>query len=210
MTESIELNASTREIVGKANRRLPDDRLPAVLYGAGHKAQPISVDRHTFQQLLHHEGLMSALVKLAVDEHKPVNVIVKSLQHDPVKGSLEHVDFWAVKMTQRITTVVPVHFVGESPGVKAGGVMTHNVQSVHVESLPGDMPDHLEADVSALEVGDSLHVSDLRAPDGVTILDAADEILCSVLAPKVEEAAEATEEIAEPEVIGEKSETAEE
>lgn len=208
MTESIDLNASVREVVGKANRRLPDDRLPAVLYGSGHKSQAISVDRHAFQQLLHHEGLMSALVKLTVDGHKPVTVIVKSLQHDPIKGSVEHVDFWAVKMTQKITTVVPVHFVGESPGVHAGGVMTHNVQTVHVESLPGDMPDHLEVDVSALEIGDSLHVSNIVATAGVAILDAEDEILCSVLAPKVEEVEEGVE-AAEPEVIGEKPEAEE-
>jgi large subunit ribosomal protein L25 len=209
MTESIDLQASSREVVGKANRRVPHDRLPAVLYGAGHKSQAISVDRHAFQQLLHHEGLMSALVKLTVDDHKPVTVIVKSLQHDPLKGNVEHVDFWAVKMTQKITTVVPLHFVGESPGVHGGGVMTHNVQTVHVESLPADMPDHLEADISALEVGDSLHISDIVAPEGVIILDAADEILCSVLAPKVEEE-EVTEEAVEPEVIGEKPEASEE
>jgi large subunit ribosomal protein L25 len=204
MTESIDLNASIREVVGKANRRLPGGRLPGVLYGDGHKAQAVSVDRHTFEQLLHGEGLMSSLVKLTVDEHKPLTVVVKSLQHDPVKGTLEHVDFWAVKMTQKIATVVPVHFVGDSPGARVGGVLTHNVQTVHVESLPADMPEHLEVDISGLEIGDSLHISDIVAQAGVTILDAADEILCSVLAPKAEEAEEAATEQAEPEVIGEK------
>lgn len=204
MTESIDLNANTREVVGKANRRLPHDRLPGVLYGVGHEAQPLSVDRHIFGQLLHKEGLMSSLVKLIVDEHEPVNVIVKSLQRDAVKGSLEHVDFWAVDMKQKVTTVVPVHFLGESPGVKSGGVLTHNMQTVHVESLPTEMPEYLETDISGLEVGDSLHVSDIVAQGGVTILDAADEILCSVLAPKAEEVeVEVAEEVAEPEVIGE-------
>jgi len=206
MTESIELTANTREVVGKANRRLPGDRLPGVLYGVGHKAQAVSVDRHAFELLLHHEALMSSLVKLTVDDHKPVTVIVKSLQHDPLKGNIQHVDFWAVKMNQMISTVVPVHFEGESPGVKTGGVMTHNVQTIHVESLPGDMPDHLSVDVSALEVGDSVHISDIVAPAGVTILDSPDEILASVLAPKVEEEEAVAEEAAEPEVIGEKPE----
>jgi len=208
MTESIDLKASTREVIGKANRRLPGDRLPAVLYGVGHKAQAISVDRHAFEQLLHHEGLMSSLVKLTVDEHKPLTVIVKSLQHDPLKGTVTHADFWAVKMTQMIATVVPLHFVGDSPGVKTGGVMTHNVQTIHVESLPGDMPEYLEVDISGMEVGDSIHVSDIVPPAGVTIVDAAEEILASVLAPKVEEE-EVVEEAAEPEVIGEKPETEE-
>jgi large subunit ribosomal protein L25 len=207
MTESIDLNANTREVVGKANRRLAHDRLPGVLYGVGHEAQPLSVDRHIFGQLLHKEGLMSSLVKLTVDEQKPVNVIVKSLQRDAVKGSLEHVDFWAVNMTQMVATVVPVHFLGESPGVKTGGVLTHNIQNVHVESLPTEMPEFLEADISSLEIGDTLHISDIVALDGVTILDAADEILCSVVAPKAEEVElEVGAEAAEPEVIGEKSE----
>lgn len=206
MAESIDLKANTREVVGKANRRLPGDRLPGVLYGVGHKAQALSVDRHAFELLLQHEGLMSSLVKLTVGEQKSVNVIVKSLQHDPVKGALEHVDFWAVNMKQKVTTVVPVHFLGEAPGVKSGGVMTHNVQGVHVESLPTEMPEYLEADIGLLEVGDSLHISDIVALEGVTILDAMDEILCSVLAPKAEEVEVVAEEAEEPEVIGEKPE----
>jgi large subunit ribosomal protein L25 len=207
MAESIDLNANAREVIGKANRRLSHERLPAVLYGVGHEAQAISVDRHVFGLLLHNEGLMSSLVKLTVDANKPVNVIVKSLQHDPVKGTLTHVDFWAVNMKQQVTTVVPVHFLGEAPGVKTGGVMTHNMQTVRVESLPTEMPEYLEADVSMLEVGDSLHISDIVPPSGVTILDAADEIICSVLAPMAEEVeAEIAEEVTEPEVIGEKSE----
>ncbi|MDO8914462.1 MAG: 50S ribosomal protein L25 [Coriobacteriia bacterium] len=207
MAESIDLNATAREVIGKANRRLPHERLPAVLYGVGHESTAISVDKHVFGLLLHKEGLMSSLVKLTVDENKPVNVIVKSLQHDPLKGTVTHVDFWAVNMKQMVATSVPVHFLGESPGVKTGGVMMHNIQTVHVESLPTEMPEYLEADVSALEIGDSLHISDIVALDGVTILDAADEILCSVVAPKAEEVEEeiATEAV-EPEVIGEKSE----
>ena len=205
MAESIDLNASTRDVIGKANRRLSKDRLPAVIYGVGHKAEAISVDRHHFGQLLHGEGLMSSLVKLTVDGDKAVNVIVKSLQHDPVKGSLEHIDFWAVNMKQKVETAVPLHFLGEAPGVKTGGVMMHNMQNVHVESLPTEMPEYLEADISAREIGDSLHVSDIVAQSGVTILDASDEIICSVVAPKVEEVEEVAE-TAEPEVIGEKPE----
>jgi large subunit ribosomal protein L25 len=207
MAESIDLNASAREVIGKANRRLSHDRLPAVVYGVGHTAKAISVDRHAFGLLLSHDGLMSSLVKLTVDEHAPVNVIVKSLQHDPLKGNVTHIDFWAVNMKQMVATSVPVRFLGEAPGVKTGGVMMHNIQTVHVESLPTAMPEYLEADVSALEIGDSLHISDLVALDGVTILDAADEILCSVVAPKAEEVEEeGATEATEPEVIGEKSE----
>jgi len=211
MTEFIELSATTRESTGKANRRIDAGLLPAVVYGTGHKAQSIAVDRHGFELLLHHGSITSSLVKLTVDGGKPINVIVKSVQHDAIKGSALHVDFWAIKMDQMITTVVPVHFSGDAPGVKAGGVMTHNVQQIHVESLPTSMPEFLEADVSGLEIGDSIHVSDLVPVEGVTILDDADEIIASVVAPKVEEVEEvAAEEAAEPEVIGEKDEKSEE
>jgi len=208
MTESIELKAAGRELVGKANRRLAgSNRLAAVVYGVGHTPQSISVDRHDFELAVHHGGMMSSIVKLAIDDQKPVNVIVKSIQRDAVKDSIQHVDFWAVNMKQMISSTVPIHFTGESAGVKVGGVMTHNLREVHIEALPADLPEFLEVDISALEIGDSLHVGDLTVSDKFTITSAADEIVCSVSAPK---AAEVEEEVAaegaEPEVIGEKSE----
>ncbi len=205
MTETYELTGTARESVGKANRRMAGSgMMPGVLYGVGHTPQAIAVDRHTFELLAKREGVTSSLVKLTVDERKPVNVIVKSIQHDPVKGTIIHADFWAVNMKQRISTLVPVHFIGDSPGVKAGGVMTHNMQQVNVEALPDGLPDYLEADISALEIGDSLHLSDLPVPDGVTLLDHPEEIVCSVMAPKALEVEEVVEEAAEPEVVGEK------
>jgi large subunit ribosomal protein L25 len=208
MTENIELNATSRPSVGKANRRMADSGLlPAVLYGVGTAAAAIAVDRHAFELLASHEGLTSSLIKLTVDDNKPVTVLVKAVQRDAVKSTLLHVDFWAVSMTQKITTSVAIHFIGDSPGVKVGGVMTHNAQQVHVETLPAEIPDHLEADISGLEIGDALHMSDLVVPDGVVILDAPDEIICSVQAPKAAEVEEeVVEEAAEPEIIGEKPE----
>jgi large subunit ribosomal protein L25 len=200
MSETTEIKASSRDIVGKANRRVEPDRLPAVVYGAAVTARSISIDRHEFEQLLvHEEGFTSKLMKLAVE----------SVQRDPATGGLLHVDFWAVAMTQSIVTTVPVHFEGEAPGVKAGGVMMHNLQLVQVEALPGDLPDALVADISAMEVGDSIHVSDLIAPKGVTIVETPEEIVASVVAPaKAEE--EAPElEAEQPEVIGEEESAAE-
>jgi large subunit ribosomal protein L25 len=210
MAQTTEIQATHREIVGKANRRLDAARLAAVVYGAGVGSRPITIERHEFEQLLaHDEGFASRLMKLAVDDEKPVNVIVKSLHRDPATNSILHVDFWEVAMTQSIVTSVPIHFAGEAPGVKAGGVMMHNLQHVQIEALPGDLPDSLMADISALEVGDSLHVSDIVPPKGVTLVDSPDEILASVVAPaKVEEEVVVLEE-EQPEVIGEEQESAE-
>jgi len=203
MTENIEMKATARTTVGKANRRLNDDQLAGVVYGSAVKSVAVAVDRHDFEQVLSHEGnISSKLIDLTVDEHKPVHVIVKDLQHDPLKGRVTHVDFWAVNMRRPVTTTVPVHFEGEAPGVKTGGVFMHNVQHINVEALPDELPEFVVADISTLEVGDSVHVRDLTAPKGVTILDAEDEIVASVVAPAKEEEA-AVEEAVEPEVIGE-------
>lgn len=205
MTQAIELTAATRDVIGKAGRRLAGrNLLPAVVYGVKHTPQAVQVDRHAFEQLLHRESVMSSVLKLAVDGHKPVNVIVKDIQRDAVKGTIQHVDFWAVRMDQTISTTVPITFVGESAGVKAGGVMTHNLRELYIEALPAEMPDVVEADITALEIGDSLHVSDLVVPEGVQVTSSPDDIVCSVLAPKAAEVEEVVEEeAAEPEVVGE-------
>jgi large subunit ribosomal protein L25 len=213
MGENIEIKAASRDIVGKANRRLGADKVPAVIYGVGVESKPVELDRHEFELLVSRsEGISARLIDLSVDGDKPVNVIAKAIQHDPTSGHPIHVDFWVVNMKRAITTAIQVHFLGEAPGVKTGGVMMHNLSAVQIESLPSDLPEYLEVDISGLEVGDSVHVRDLLVPRGVTILDAEDEIVASVVPPAKsieEEEAEAAEaalvgvEPVEPEVIGE-------
>jgi large subunit ribosomal protein L25 len=207
MAENIRMKAATRETVGKANRRLDGTKLAGVVYGTAHKSRAVEVERHEFEQVLSHEGnIASKLIDLTVDDGKPVHVIVKSLQRDPVKGTVIHVDFWAVNMRRPVTTTVPVHFEGDAPGLKTGGVFMHNVQHINVEALPDELPEFVTVDISTLEVGDSVHVRDLVAPKGVTILDHADDIVASVVAPAKEEEVAEVEEAAEPEVIGESPE----
>ena len=202
MPENIELTATARDIIGKANRRLaPKGKLPAVVYGVGHEPISVSLDRHEVDQLLLH-GAASSLIELTIDDAKPVHTIIKDIQRDPIKGAVLHLDLWAVSMKKQVSTVVPIHFIGDPAGVRTGGVLTHNLREVHVDSLPGDMPDALEVNVEALEVGDSLHVSDLVAPKGVVITSPADEIICSVIPPTKAVEEEVVEETAEPEVIG--------
>jgi large subunit ribosomal protein L25 len=204
MAENIRIKATTREMIGKTHRRLDDSKLAGVVYGAAHESQAVEVERHDFEQVLSHEGnIASKLIDLTVDGGKTVHVIVKSLQRDVMKGTVMHVDFWAVNMRQKVTTTVPVHFEGDAPGTKTGGVFMHNVQHINVEALPDELPEFLLADISALEVGDSIHVRDLVVPKGVTVLDDVDEIVASVVPPAKEEEVEVAEEAAEPAVIGE-------
>jgi large subunit ribosomal protein L25 len=213
MADNIEIKATSREVVGKANRRLGADKVPAVIYGVGVESRPVELDRHEFELLVSRsEGISARLIDLTLDGGKPVNVIAKAIQHDPTSGHPIHVDFWVVNMKQSISTSIQVHFLGEAPGVKTGGVMMHNLSSVQIESLPSDLPEYLEIDISGLEIGDSVHVRDLIVPKGVTILDSEDEIVASVVPPAKsieEEEAEAAEaalvgaEPVEPELIGE-------
>lgn len=205
MAENIKMKATSRSIVGKANTRLDREQLAAVIYGTALDSKAISVDRHAFQQVLVHEGnISSKLIELTLDGGKPIHVIVKALQHDPRKGFIQHVDFWAVNMKQMISTTVPVHFEGDAPGVHAGGVLMHAVQHINVEALPDNLPEAIVYDISAMEIGDVVHIRDLVAPKDVTILDHEDEIVASIIAPVVQEEEEVTEEQGEPEVIGAK------
>lgn len=208
MAHEIKLNAKPRTEVGKTSKRLSREGLvPAILYGHNREAIPLSVERHEFEMMLQHGG-GAAMVKLAIEGEKaPVDVIVKDTKHSPAKGTLQHVDFYAVRMDEALHAAVALHYIGEedSVGVRSGGILMHNLREVNIEAMPADLPEYIEADVSALDVGDSLHISELTLPKGVKILDDADMIVSSVTAPRVELEVAPSEEEAEPEVIGEKS-----
>lgn len=217
MAETNVIIARPRDVIGKASRRLAAEGLiPAVLYGPGREAQAISVDRHDFEMLLAHGSGGSQIVKLEVEgDAKPVDAIVKEMQTAAVKGTVQHIDFMVIRMDQTIHATVPIRYEGEdvSVGVRAGGVLMHNLREINVEALPGDLPESIVADVSAIEVNQNLHISDLEVPDGVVVLDDVETIVCSIAPPKIEVEEEVVleeEEAEEPEVIGEEKAEAEE
>jgi large subunit ribosomal protein L25 len=209
MSEAYEISAVPREEIGKSSKKLArEGRVPAVLYGAGHHGESLSLDRLEVGRLLSHGGVRSAILHLKIKgKAKPVNAMVKALQVHPTKGTPMHIDLLAIKMDQVVQTSVTLNFVGEAPGVKSGGILNQNHTSVNVEALPGDLPEAIDVDISALDVGSTLTFAELAAPAGVTILNDPEELVVSVTAPtKVEE--EVVEEVegeegAEPEVIGE-------
>jgi large subunit ribosomal protein L25 len=205
MTASSELNATPREVVGKANRRLGAASLPAVLYGTGRDPMAIAVDRHDFEMFLASHSAGSTLVELRLEgEKKPINAMIRDIQHSPIKGTPLHVDFLAVEMNKIVSAVVTLHFVNDSAGVRAGGTLTVNMHEVNVEAKPGDLPEGIDVDIEHLELGDSLLVSAITAPDGVTITDDPEAVVASVQAPRAEIEEESDTEVVEPEVIGEK------
>lgn len=206
MSASSELTATPRTVIGKSSHRLASaGQIPAVLYGVGREALPIAVNRHDFELWAAHHAAGSGMVELRVEgEKKPVNAMVREIQHSSVKGTILHVDFLAVSMNKPVHANVPLHLMNDPEGVKAGGVLTVNIHELNVEALPAELPESMEWDVASLQVGDSLHVRDIVPPAGITLLDDPEAIVASVQAPRVE-VEEAVEEITEPEVIGSKS-----
>ena len=209
------LVASKREEAGKgvARKLRAAGRVPAVLYGQGADPQPLSVDARELTHLMH--GGANVLVDLVVDGEEHL-AMPREVQRDHIKGKYWHVDFLAVSRTQKITVNVPVRLVGESAGVKMGGVLEHHAWEIQVESFPTDVPEAIEADVSDLEVGDSIRVSDLRAPQGAVITSNPEDLVVAVHEPQArleaeeEEAAAAAEaEVAEAEGEGATSAEAE-
>jgi len=208
MAESTVLTVFPRTVVGKASRRLGSEgRIPAVLYGMGREALVIEITRHDFEQFMLHHAAGSTLVEIQIEgEKKPVHAMIREMQTSPLKGTIVHVDFMAVSLNKPVHAVVSMHLVNDPAGVKAGGVLTVDKHDLNVEAKPADLPEFIEFDVSALEVGDSVHVRDITAPKGVTLLDDADSIIASVTPPTVAVEAEEAAEAAEPEVIGTKAE----
>lgn len=204
MAASSQLTATKREKIGKANRRLAaDNQIPAVLYGRGRDPLSLAIDRHDFELFMAHHSAGSTMVELSVEGEKgAVNAMIRDVQNSPVKGTILHVDFLEVSMNKPIHAVVALHFVNDAEGVKAGGILTVNVHEVNIEAKPGDLPETLDVDVAALQVGDSITVADLKLAKGVTITDPGDTILASVQAPKADVEEAALEEGPEPELVG--------
>lgn len=213
MTEATAISARVRTIVGKANRRLAESReIPAVLYGPNRETVSLALDRHDFELLMAHRGAGSMLVRISLEgTKKPVNAIIRDVQHSPVRGAILHVDFLAIRMDQALAATVPLHFVGESPGVKAGGVLMHTMREVAVSALPADIPEALDIDISGLEMGASIAVAELVAPEGVEITSDPHDVVCSVTIPTLEPTEEQlAEERAEPALVGEEASVEEE
>jgi large subunit ribosomal protein L25 len=169
---------------GVARKLRAAGRIPAVLYGHDQDTVPLSVDAREMSHALHTSAGFNVLVDLMVDGTEHL-VLPREVQQNHVKGQIVHVDFLAVSRTETIQVDVEVIAVGDAPGVKQGGVVDHHLREVAVECFPQDVPEHLEADVSGLELGDMLHVSDLVAPKGVTILTNPEEAVLAVITPAV-------------------------
>jgi large subunit ribosomal protein L25 len=184
-------------VLGKHVRRLRRQGIvPANIYGHG-ASRAIQASIAALDHLLA-QGGRTGLINIAVDGGTEI-ALLKSMQRDPRSGQLLHVDFQAVSMEESVTATVPLRFIGEAPAVaRHGGIMTHPRTDVRISARAGDLPAAIDVDVSSLtELHAAIHVSDLAASGTYTILDPAEEVLATVLPPKVEaEEAEAGAETA--------------
>ena len=191
------LNAEVRSDLGKgASRRLRRlaALVPAVVYGGDKAPESISMLAKEVAKLLENEAAYSHIIELNVGGTKQ-NVVIKALQRHPAKGHVMHADFVRVVAGQKLTAVVPVHFINEAAPVKKGGEISHVTSEIEVSCLPKDLPEFIEVDLADAEVGTIIHLSDLKAPKGVEFVALAhgdDKAVANVHAPRV--APEATEE----------------
>jgi large subunit ribosomal protein L25 len=189
--ERIKLDVQPREEAGSAvARRLRADGLiPGVLYGAGKEVYPFAVEERELRRVLTGEHGLHAILDVVFDGQKTArHAVLKEYQLDPVRPRLLHIDLHEVRLDQVIQTQVAVEPVGESPGVKEGGVLTLVLREVNVEALPMEVPDRLELDISTMAIGDSLRIADIIVPSGTALLDDPDAVVVTVTPPtKVEE-----------------------
>lgn len=173
MSSVFEFDAVGRANAGtssaKAIRR--NGNIPAVVYGGSAEPELIELSHNEVTKRLANEAVYSHILKLNIDG-KVQNAVLKDMSRHPAKDTIIHMDFMRVVMGEKFKTNVPLHFVNEeiSPGVKEGGVVMHSMVDVEIECLPKDLPEYIEVDLSGLGIGDSIHLSDVVVPDGVSIL----------------------------------------
>jgi len=203
------LKASRRDTSGKgAARQLRSTgRVPAVLYGHGDRTESLAIDAHELELLLHHVNPENTLIGLDIDGGARADVLIREIQRHAYRPEVLHVDFLLVHGDEVLKLDIPVRLTGTPVGVMdEGGVLDQVLYELHVECLPGNIPEAAEVDISGLHVGDSVRVSEISMPN-VTILMDGELAVASVLQPRVqEEEPEAADDATpEPEVLRAKS-----
>jgi large subunit ribosomal protein L25 len=176
MAISFELNAESRTDKGKgASRRLRHaGKVPAIIYGGGKDPESLAVSQNELQRNLQNEAFYSHILTVKIDGAE-TQAILRDLQRHPSRPIILHMDLQRINAAEKLKTHVPLHFIGEdtAPGVKAGGLVSHDLTDVLIECLPKDLPAFIEVDISALDIGDSIHLSGLTIPEGVTLVELA-------------------------------------
>jgi large subunit ribosomal protein L25 len=189
------VNAETRADMGKgASRRLRRaKRVPAIMYGKGHEPQALTLGHDEVIRSLENEAFYSSILTIKVGNNE-AKAVLRDLQRHPFRAVIMHVDFQRINENEKLQMRVPLHFSGQelAPGTKNGGLFAHVMTDILISCLPKDLPEYIVADVSQLDVGDTLHISDLKLPAGVESVELAHGIehdlpVVSVHVPRAQE-----------------------
>jgi large subunit ribosomal protein L25 len=186
--KSVALNAFDRSVIGRSEvKKLRDSgRVPAIIYGRQTKPENLEVIARELDELIHHSVSENILVDLDVNKKKRL-ALVQEVQHHPLSGKVLHVDFHEVNENETVTVNVPVETTGEAVGVKTGGgVLEHILFKVKVRALPKNLPEQILIDVTELAVGKSIHLGEIKAPEGVEIIGNKKATVVAVAEPKAE------------------------
>jgi large subunit ribosomal protein L25 len=208
----VSFSATARDAVGKGAARTLRSKgeIPAVIYGHGRDPQPLSLNARDLDKLLGHIQAESTVIEVSVGGATS-KTLIREIQRHPIRRQILHVDFQALVAGEKVTVSIPIVLQGIPEGVRlGGGVLDQTLRDIEIEVDPSSIPDHIEFDVTNLVIGDSVHVSDLKVPEGVEVLDDPETSVAVVAAPRAVieetaavEAVEGAEGVAaEPEVIG--------
>ena len=211
MAKQVSLKVSSRTGLGRqaVKKARTASMIPAIVYGSHIKPTPIQVAEREIERIFKHATSENMLVELSLEENgKPSNrlAFIQEIQHHPITDRILHLDFHEVRSDEKLHARVLIVPIGEPEGVRTGGgVLEHALRELEVECFPKDLPDHIEVDVSALQIGGNIHVEQLKVPAEVTVLNPPTISVFTVLAPAKEEVAAPTAtELTEPEVIKQK------
>lgn len=212
MANVFEFVAENRDLAGTSGARAErrNGNVPAVVYGGEAAPQSIVLDHIEVIKHLEHEAVYSHVLDLKIDG-KTEKAILKGIQRHPAKPQVLHMDFMRVDETQALKVHVPLHFINEDIclGVKAGGVVTHSMVDVEISCLPAVLPEYIEVDLAEINIGESVHLSEIKVPEGVDILVLAQEGDHNLLVAQVMKTKVVAEE-SDEEVLGDEEESSEE
>ncbi len=208
----VSFSATARDIKGKGAARSlrRQGQVPAVIYGHGRDPLSLSLNARDLDKLLGHIQAESTVIEVTVGGHT-AKTLIREIQRHPIKRQILHVDFQALVAGEKVTVSIPIVLAGIPEGVRLeGGVLDQTLRELEIEVDPSSIPDHIEFDVTNMVIGDSVHVSDLKMPDGVEVLDDPETSVAVLAAPRavieetpaVEAVEGAAEGTGEPEVIG--------
>ncbi|MCK4271167.1 50S ribosomal protein L25, partial [bacterium] len=194
---------------GPAKRLRAEGKIPAIFYGHGGESIPLTIDAKMFHNILHTHAAENIIFDVKIPGQKnPFKAIIREVQHHPVRGDILHLDFLHISMKKKLHVSVPIVLVGSPVGVSTkGGVLQHILHELEIECLPGEIPEHIEVDVTELDVGDSIHIRDLSL-EKLNILTEVQRSIATVVPPTVIKAPVVEEEelveeegLEEPELI---------